>query len=523
MSSILESINSKKYYSNSQNGHVHSYGDLPYGHCSKITQKYLKSFPFFEKASPLKFHLEKGDVLFIPKKWWHWVFSSCTTRCISISSWFSSDDQYPKFYQGEAKDWEIMEKWTNEYLINLYDGKLSIWTENGKIDSEMTMKEFIECDHNKFLYLISLTDFDGSKSGLKLMDLLNNDIGKFSIYPDKKFNFNFWMNFGNIDSGLHYDDQDGLLVVVDGYKDVILYSPNDSKYLYPYPLELKPFEKYYKSMYYNLYKLLGKEIPKDSTVISDLLNLEKVPSIYEIFKEFVKEFGVGNIIWGLKNNKEEIQYEIYVYFLNKDPKIIDENISPDLDKYIKFHKRVFHNDNYDFSRIKEDNLIVLSIDLIEDNALLRKTNKINLYYTNKVKVEIPLIIEERTFTNEIEIHRARLFTVENVNSNEILFDIFKNTGIIPQITISLVNYIKKREWKYHYLTFTNKTTEVGIYAFGLTQENFINFLEENFYSKKLINFCKKSDLSHIQLEVGLHFYILANFTKPSRTAFYGVI
>ena len=45
---------------------------------------------------------------------------------------------------------------------------------------------------------------------------------------------NFWLNNGNIDTGLHYDDNHGLLCLFSGKKVVTLFPPSDTKYLYPW-------------------------------------------------------------------------------------------------------------------------------------------------------------------------------------------------------------------------------------------------------------------------------------------------
>lgn len=56
-------------------------------------------------------------------------------------------------------------------------------------------------------------------------------IDKSNIYE-----FNYWLNNCNIDTGLHVDDKHGYLCVYKGYKIVTLYPPSDTKYLYPHLL-----------------------------------------------------------------------------------------------------------------------------------------------------------------------------------------------------------------------------------------------------------------------------------------------
>ena len=45
----------------------------------------VDKYPEFKNATPIKINLQKGDVLFIPDRWWHWVFSKDNMRNISMS------------------------------------------------------------------------------------------------------------------------------------------------------------------------------------------------------------------------------------------------------------------------------------------------------------------------------------------------------------------------------------------------------------------------------------------------------
>jgi len=63
--------------------------DAPYPHVSRVNfvQPDPGEFPLFSRATPLRFSLEAGDVLFLPPYWWHGVKSS--TMSISLNFWWN--------------------------------------------------------------------------------------------------------------------------------------------------------------------------------------------------------------------------------------------------------------------------------------------------------------------------------------------------------------------------------------------------------------------------------------------------
>ncbi|XP_048580082.1 HSPB1-associated protein 1 isoform X2 [Nematostella vectensis] len=55
-----------------------------------ITSPDYQAFPLFRKATPYEVILEAGDVLLVPKHWWHFV--ECLDTTISINTWVEMDD-----------------------------------------------------------------------------------------------------------------------------------------------------------------------------------------------------------------------------------------------------------------------------------------------------------------------------------------------------------------------------------------------------------------------------------------------
>lgn len=69
----------------------------------------------------------------------------------------------------------------------------------------------------------------------------NYDIAKILQNDYKNIDFtnnlehaltNVWINYGSINSPLHYDMFDNILTQIDGTKEIYLFAPSDDRYLY---------------------------------------------------------------------------------------------------------------------------------------------------------------------------------------------------------------------------------------------------------------------------------------------------
>ncbi|MEL6438841.1 MAG: cupin-like domain-containing protein [Cyanobacteria bacterium J06621_8] len=65
------------------------------------------------------------------------------------------------------------------------------------------------------------------------------DITVPDLLDSKTINsINFWYSYGHLHTGLHYDDYENILVLVKGKKRILLYPPNQSKFLYSQALPM---------------------------------------------------------------------------------------------------------------------------------------------------------------------------------------------------------------------------------------------------------------------------------------------
>ncbi len=561
----MDVSNSDKCMSQKSNGAAHLYNDSKYAHFSQITEHNKDKFPLFNKATPIEFTLYPGDCLYIPPKWWHWV-KSFGERCISINFWFSNlkgvdVGKEPKKFDKILR-WLALEKWSNEHLIETSEKcskeGLWVWTEGFAYKKRISMREFIEIYGNnkeqtkEFAYLITLSDYEhpGSISNRRIIDELSCDFSfPFSeIESSAELGHNFWMNFGGIDTGLHYDDDEGLLCVVDGTKKVILYPPDDSQYLYPYPANAVRLLPVNINFMYNLYKECYTYQTKAGLEQKDIgihtlleLTLKKAPNLAILTQKLQRHVVLGRIVYGIKNVNGLIKWEYYFYGIDRHCNTYQE--SPLFFKRDTYNKDLSLDNIASFlngegfklktSHINHHRLILYSLDFTEESVIDKSINKINLYYSIVNQVKIPFILNEQTLmlaeTKEenkqeinsiqyIDLYGSIFVDIETVTNH------FRKIGVSNDDIENILKFVNYSEYRCISVSLVNKKEEVGIYFFGIAYEAFLSFLLEYLYPPDVLDLVSKNKdtFSNVQLEVGFHFKKGDRTSKPSRTAFYGL-
>ena len=203
--------------------------DSIYAHYSNIRLFNYILYPKLLFTHPITVTLRKGDSLYIPKKWWHWIKSYGTI--VSCTIW-STQINFNK---------PIKKK--HNMTINLDDvlnQEFLIWRSN-RIDDDYTISliNFFN-NKNKNEYIITLSNHSNYINNKIICDkylkpqvllyLLENNC----IYDDVDNDINFWFYSSFNDTGLHYDDHNGILYMLEGngYKKIILFPPSDTPYLY---------------------------------------------------------------------------------------------------------------------------------------------------------------------------------------------------------------------------------------------------------------------------------------------------
>ena len=549
-------MNKEEYIGNRTNGFTHSYTGTKLGHFSQITSANKDGFPLLNNASPTTYTVKAGDVLYIPGGWWHWIRSQ-GDRCLSVNYWFSEQlEEAPTHHKQMIKNWPAMEKWTNDYLAEAIDNVTPdgvwVWFENSAYRNRMTAKEFISkysrdssSDSQKskeFAYLVTLEDHEhtDSTSNRRILDALKGDVS-FPFDNDIDPHFNFWLNFGGMETGLHYDTGNGILCVIDGVKEVTLYPPSDTQYLSPYPEHPQELIPINREFMYNLYMDMGEFSPHTDVSISKLLELTlyKAPNLGKYARQLQDRFGSGNIVYGIKNHDGVVKWEFYFYGLDRFNKEYQDrslffkddahNGQISLDKYLEFHRDTLGgNDFTDLEKIDTTGLTVFSVDFDEESCMLGGLTKLNLYYATTQKVIVPFLLREETWFPDYSHQKNRILFIDAFSNTFSSIDSIVRTcyklGIAREDIQNLVKFCNYSMYKCSSTTIVNKRTEIGAYFFGIQYSVFLQFLIEYKYPPELVSLVNSNpeSIKKLQLEVGLHFPKGSDTGIPSRTAFYGL-
>jgi len=262
-----------------------------YNHSQIENMNCYKQFPLFKKAKYMKIKLRPGDIIFMPKYWWHWVFSDNNKKKnkqnISmninvadekfldnilkldeshIDSYYTQishinqtdiNNSIFKEYISQNKPFfirkynEILKSnyyknWkSKKYLIEnlnkhkfqvLYNKSSSIVpviksnkNKNHHYITQMDIKEFF----NRIKNQTDKTGYYYIAQNTRIPELLRKDVQLPNWIEQQNIkNIFFWMNNGNINSGLHYDGNDNLLLQISGTKTIYLFSPEQIEFLY---------------------------------------------------------------------------------------------------------------------------------------------------------------------------------------------------------------------------------------------------------------------------------------------------
>ncbi len=241
-----------------------------------------KLFPLYYQAKKIECTLNPGDTLYLPKGWWHWIFSEAET--IAVNFWFKAQSktflnqlkldisdrsiakdifqqQYlaknqPLLLKQGAKSDRAIILWQRDYLAtkqNLIIPQFHSGMGQHSSFAPVHKPCFTKSDRNNNIKLFPQIPFQ------KLCDKINQypelnyvafiplskrsslltDITTPDLLAQQDINsINFWYSYGNLHTGLHYDDYENILLVIKGKKHVFLYPPNQSRFLYSQPLPM---------------------------------------------------------------------------------------------------------------------------------------------------------------------------------------------------------------------------------------------------------------------------------------------
>ena len=230
-------------------------------------------YPNFYKCKEYVYILNPGDMLYIPPKWFHWVFSYNIENDINVAFSFMilnedicSKTNNPDILKNKPFTYHYdndLENYTNslEYIFKLKDDveiikskNVNLYPEN-KIKTDNITKEVLKLsDLNKILsdqynFVVgqeSLSYIFNKTPSLKppeyLQYLLNINTESLKYKPWLWISYSKECKKNNkipINTGLHYDDLSNFIFQIKGIKVVRLYSPLCHSKLYVKPFVIK--------------------------------------------------------------------------------------------------------------------------------------------------------------------------------------------------------------------------------------------------------------------------------------------
>jgi hypothetical protein len=505
------------------NDERHLYDNNNYAHFSKITKNNIYFYPKYLLSNPQKYILNEGDALIIPKKWWHWVFSYENT--FGINYWYDHNHELfteIQIIENFIKPCNIKNNKIKNYLFNFE-------TLNGNKDDiiNINMDDLINSTKNNE-YLLTLDAFTNNKD---IRYFLSENIEHPQIIIDNKLNknYNFWYSPNKMDTGLHYDDNNGILCVLSGKKIVYLYPPNDSKYLYPYDIKPKWFYNKFEDMEYNIYKLnndiLDDKIASNNILYESFRNTKKsMCKIVDYLDKYSKKIN-NTIIYGIKNDKSKKWYEYYFYNIDKYRKTQyyheNFNIIDTINYLCKCdYMNVLNTINlYVLSEfIKDKNITIFSFEAHESGVL----DNIDIHVNNNDINQFPFYGTTYNMNKDI-ITKKNIFIVDTYKHFIDNIDYYCNYFNLYYLKNEIIEEYKKYNYVENISFYKKSEKSIAIQWFGLSDKDIKIFLREYKWNDNLIDYYETNNLSHIKNEITINYDIIDNKLNITRTSIYGSI
>ena len=462
---------------NSSNLHRHKKSDSLYAHFSDVDQFDTELYPNLKFTNPIYFKLEKGQSIYIPKGWWHWIKS--TIKSFAVNYWFSNDNQLDPF----IFDYHF------EFDINkLNDEEVYIW--NSSKYNEYSLVDSFEKFYNSGLddrYVLTLSNYTDGEKNYKVKNVVK-PYAKFPVHNKIKYNesydINVWISSGKHDTGLHYDDEDGILTLLEGSKDLILFPPSDSENLYTYNTKYDWRRKKAINFLYNSFNI--KEtisgVPS-SEILFNTCNgdVRVLSNISKLFKKYGR-----NLVWGFKKSDDDYRWEIYKYDLQQDPIITSWDI---------------YKNRYEISDIEH-------------------------YYFKDAHIPLGLpfwgVSKYRKEGNLYE--ESKIFVLDNYIPFKKNYDSYMIKLGYGDIRDKFKEIILNKYQCYQICIHNKNENQIFVQYLGISNQDFLSFLKLNDYPSHLINFIEeqiKLNRYKINNEITIVYEISSQ--KVVRSGFYGNI
>ena len=464
----------------------HLTDDHSYAHFSAIDSSNYILTPSLLWTSPQRFTLTAGESIWIPKGWWHWIRT--TDPSVAVNLWMLDSFESP-----------ITPHITTEFqqpqiLLNSIEHAVArdvrVWKSNA--DVFLHEKRLNQTDHD---YAITLKGYlSGAKHVPANVNLL--DIAKKYARIPTGAEINVWVSGGYHDTGLHYDDRNGLLQVLKGRKEVTIYPPTDSTYLRPLSVLPHWATQTAERIEYNLYRFTGSlpstSLPSARILYESIHNKSVIRQISKMKRECNTP-----LVWGCKLENGALRWELYVY-----------------------HFLLYNNDatNHRVKKLWNPSghpCIIHSIDLYDRDDPVG--TDIHYYYKDSEGSTFPICGRGTTGPTTPE-SEFRIDTAEQVQEN--FHRLATDIGFNPEDMERCKSLLYKYPCK-HLSVWNKYKRQIYIQYLGICSTDFVRFLREHKYPPHLIEHVAREGYEDIVHEITIVYDI--DTLQPIRSGFYGIV
>jgi hypothetical protein len=205
-------------------------------------------YPIAKNCKFIEIDLYENEYVFIPSNWMHWVF----TEPFNVSmNYLISSIKYDKNDNVFLNNIKRKEPFTNkidnkinlcfkDFFQTILDDKFSISFSTSNHLSpvkkpDSNCKTFMKNMHVRECLSMEYRDYYKYIGQNRYNNTYLNNLSNFITDANNNINYNssVWINLDkSVNSGLHYDNQDNILVNFIGKKKVLLAHPDYRKYMY---------------------------------------------------------------------------------------------------------------------------------------------------------------------------------------------------------------------------------------------------------------------------------------------------
>ena len=480
------------------NRNRHHTDEYEFAHFSPITESNKSFFPTYGFTSPLHFVISEGEALVIPKNWWHWVQSDPNT--VAVSYWNKSSLQVrPKILRMPKSGQVNLKTIASNRLSSKDQHDVQVWDSSKNI---ITTKM-----ENSGGCIITLPGYFENELDQKMNKQILYDILPHLEYPPlpgwdrHNTDANLWYAIGFHDTGLHYDDYDGVLHVLQGRKHIRLFPPSQSKHLLPYSVTPKWASGPAECVAYNKYQSYGqvRGWPSARLLYESVRSKNNKQVLLEIRKA-VRDATQPHV-WGCKWQDGVMRWELYEYFYDRFDHLPVEKADMD----------------------SKSPCIIKSIDFFDRDDPVG--NMEHFYYSDQGwNLKLPFYgsgTQKQIGSSGPELHEG-VFVYDTAESWKINYSKYIRDLNFPKEVIDCVHLLNAYECS-ELCVWNKGSNTIFVQYLGITIHDFVTFLRTFEYPAMLVEHVEENSQNYesIPHEITIVYDIATK--QPVRSSFYGIV